>query len=246
MASFPPKKNTTHAFEASLVDSTDRPEFKANPTLAAGDILVYKDGASGANIATLPTAIDSGRVLTFSLSAAEMNADRVFIECRDVAGGEWDAVSFLIETSSQQIADLATATAVTNAIATNTYTINSNNPDFDYVSGDEMPINFDVYDQDNVTATDLSAATAIAWGIYDDSGVALLAKTLAGGGLSVTTGDDNSTQNRVVVTMANADTSSLEGGRKYRHSLQVIDASSRRFTPIQAAEITIFEDLITS
>lgn len=54
--------------------------LKANPTIAAGDFKVSKDGGALANLTTLPSVEPAGSVLvTISLSATEMNADKVSV-----------------------------------------------------------------------------------------------------------------------------------------------------------------------
>lgn len=110
MAGVPPLKNSTYSFEVSLVDQSDTDTFKSNPTLAAGDVTVSKDGGSFANIDSLPTAIDAGSVLTVALTATEMNADRVAVLFNDAAGDEWQDLLVVIETDTRQLNDVATET----------------------------------------------------------------------------------------------------------------------------------------
>ncbi len=116
MASSPPKKNTAFSFEVALPSVASSGVFQVNPTLAAGDVKVSKDGGAFSNITSLPTAISSGAWLTVALSATEMNADRIVVMFHDAAGAEWCDVSCLIFTVSQQIDDLASQ-ASANTIA---------------------------------------------------------------------------------------------------------------------------------
>ena len=51
-----------------------------NPTLAAGDVKVSKDGGACTNIATLPTTYPTGsNTIIVSLSATEMEAEVVVV-----------------------------------------------------------------------------------------------------------------------------------------------------------------------
>jgi len=107
----PPKRGTQYLFEVSLVSVSDTDTFQSNPTLASGDVTVSKDGGAFSNIAALPSAISSGKVLTVTLSGTEMTADRVAVLFSDAAGDEWQDLLVTIETvTTSQIDDLATAT----------------------------------------------------------------------------------------------------------------------------------------
>lgn len=94
----PPLKNTAFTFDLCLFDTDGK--VKISPTLAAGDIQVSKDGGAFANIDSLPTEIGSTGVLKVSLTATEMNADRVAIKFHDTAGDEW--VDLLVTFSTVQ------------------------------------------------------------------------------------------------------------------------------------------------
>lgn len=98
----PPIKNTGYSFELSLVSQANPDVFQDNPTLAAGDVKVIKDGTLDGNIDTLPTAVTSlTRVITVTLSTDEMNADRVAVLFHDASGDEWQDVLVTIFTSAQ-------------------------------------------------------------------------------------------------------------------------------------------------
>jgi len=103
----PPKKNVAYTFDTALTSQANRPQFQNTPTLAAGDVQVSKDGGALANIAALPTS--TGRVVHVALTAAEMNADRVAVLFRDVAGAEWDDQLWSLQTVEQDIDDLLAA-----------------------------------------------------------------------------------------------------------------------------------------
>ena len=102
-----PKKNTAYVFDVQLINSTSRPDFKANPTLAAGDVKVSTDEGTFSNITTLPTVTPaSGTNVKVSLSSTEMNGDRVVIQFVDqTSPKEWDDVIVSISTSASTIED---------------------------------------------------------------------------------------------------------------------------------------------
>jgi hypothetical protein len=76
----PPAKNEDFIIRIALTDVAVSGSFKVNPTIAAGDFKVDKDGAGLTNLATLPVVEPASSVLVkISLSAAEMNADVVSI-----------------------------------------------------------------------------------------------------------------------------------------------------------------------
>lgn len=85
-----------------------RPQLQANPTLAAGDVQISKDGGAFANLTTLPAVTPAaGRAVKVDLSATEMTADQVMVQFVDAAGAEWDDLIINIQTAARQIDDLA-------------------------------------------------------------------------------------------------------------------------------------------
>lgn len=114
MAGLPPLKNAAYTFDVSLVSQGDTDIFQVNPTLAAGDVKVSKDGGAFVNIGTLPAAIGGGAVVTATLAAGE-TADRVAVLFHDAAGDEWQDLLVFIEFETQQIRDLSDGTGVTLA-----------------------------------------------------------------------------------------------------------------------------------
>lgn len=112
-----PKKAVAFSFDIGLVDQSTRPTFKANPTLAAGDFKVAKDGGALTNLTDLPTVTPaSGKVVNITLTSTEMNADRVTIVAADAAGAEWDDVFISINTSAVTVDDLVRSTTPANTL----------------------------------------------------------------------------------------------------------------------------------
>ena len=98
----PPVKNEDFKIRASLEDMSNPGSFKSNPTLAAGDFKVDKDGGGLNNLATLPSVSPASSVLVlFELSATEMNADVVTVVCIDqTSPKEWADFTVSIPTTS--------------------------------------------------------------------------------------------------------------------------------------------------
>jgi alcohol dehydrogenase YqhD (iron-dependent ADH family) len=87
----PPVKNEDFVLYVALSDVLDSTSLKANPTIAAGDWKISKDGGAEANLTTLPVVTPaSGVGVKITLSATEMNADNVSIIGIDqTATKEW-------------------------------------------------------------------------------------------------------------------------------------------------------------
>jgi hypothetical protein len=105
-----PKKGVAYEYFLSLVDALDAESFKAAPTIAAGDFQISKDGGAFANLATLPVVEPAGSIgVKISLSAEEMNADKVMLQGIDQAGNEWFDVMVFIDiptTNAETAGDL--------------------------------------------------------------------------------------------------------------------------------------------
>jgi len=107
MASFfPCKKNDTNGyiFYVSLVSQANTKIFKANPTLAAGDVKITIDDGAPANLGTLP-AVDGDftKRVKVTLSQAETNGDNLTVIFSDAAGDEWCDLTVNIHTSGQTL-----------------------------------------------------------------------------------------------------------------------------------------------
>lgn len=98
MAFNPPLKGVAYEFYVSLVSQSNTKVFQSNPTLAAGDAKVSKDGGAPANLATLPAAVSSGKLVKINLSATEMNANNVTVILADASGAEWCDLTINIQT----------------------------------------------------------------------------------------------------------------------------------------------------
>lgn len=97
----PPKKNEDFKIRIALNDEAIPGSFKSNPTIAAGDFKVDKDGAGFNNLATLPTVSPSSTpAVLIELSATEMNADVVTILAVDqTSPKEWSDYLLSIPTT---------------------------------------------------------------------------------------------------------------------------------------------------
>ena len=98
----PPVKNEDFILYITLSDASDPKSFKSNPTIAAGDFQISKDGGAFANLATLPAVTPaSGVGVKITLSSTEMNADNVLIVGIDqTATKEWADFALSIPTTA--------------------------------------------------------------------------------------------------------------------------------------------------
>lgn len=66
-------------------------QYKATPTLAAGDVKIEKDGGTAANLAVLPSVEPTGGTsIKIEFSAAEMQCKQAVVTFIDAAGSEWN------------------------------------------------------------------------------------------------------------------------------------------------------------
>jgi len=98
----PPVKNEEFIIRISLADINAAGAFRSNPTLAAGDFKVDKDGAGLNNLGTTPSVDPASSVLVkLTLSATEMNADVVTVVGIDQTNPkEWADFVLSIPTTS--------------------------------------------------------------------------------------------------------------------------------------------------
>lgn len=114
-----PIKASPYSFFVALTSQADTDIFKTNPTLAAGDVTVSKDGGTANNITTLPYAFPAaGAAVIVPLSATEMDADVVIVKFTDAAGSEWQDLMVTIITETASLTSLNTAIAAIASAAT--------------------------------------------------------------------------------------------------------------------------------
>lgn len=118
----PPIKGSAYTFDVCLFDSDGA--IQTDPTLAAGDIVIYKDGVLDGNIDTLPADIGSSGIIPVALSAAEMTANRVTVWFHDAADDEWAdllvtfaTVQAVTVSGTEPLSAAQTAAAVLDAVA---------------------------------------------------------------------------------------------------------------------------------
>jgi len=121
----PPKRATEYIFYVSLEDQAAAGLFRANPTLATGDITISKDGGAFNNLSALPVVTPAGgRSVKVIVSDTEMTADNVVVLFSDAAGAEWFDKEVNLQTVATQFDDIASdvwdevLTGATHNIAT--------------------------------------------------------------------------------------------------------------------------------
>jgi hypothetical protein len=97
----PPVRAEDFICRIALSDMNVAGVFKSNPTIAAGDFKVDKDGGGLTNLNTLPSVDPAASVLVkITLSATEMTADVVTLVCIDqTSPKEWCDFVMTIPTS---------------------------------------------------------------------------------------------------------------------------------------------------
>tara|TARA_R110000868_G_scaffold153001_3_gene378282 strand:+ start:55 stop:918 length:864 start_codon:yes stop_codon:yes gene_type:complete len=106
MTSFvPPTKNAAWEFGMSLFSRANTQLFQSSPTLAVGDVKISKDGGAFADTTGLPGVV--GVQVIVSLTAAETNADRIYLTFMDQAGAEWTDAAINMYTVARNIDSLA-------------------------------------------------------------------------------------------------------------------------------------------
>lgn len=101
----PPKKNQAFTLRVALQDLATPGSYKANPTLASGDVKIDKDGAGLNNIDAGGTGVPSVSPaasiwVALALTATEMNADVVSIQFIDQTNPkEWADLAICIQTT---------------------------------------------------------------------------------------------------------------------------------------------------
>ncbi len=112
-----PKKNVAYEFSVSLIDSADTGAFKVNPTIASGDFKVSTDNGALANLGTLPSVDPAGSIIVkITVAQAEMNGDKIIVQCIDAAGAEWDDLMIFIDATAANVDDVVRSTTPANTL----------------------------------------------------------------------------------------------------------------------------------
>lgn len=91
----PPVNGVAYTVYLALQDFANPGAYKANPTLASGDVKVSIDGGAFSNLTTLPAVTPAaGIAVKLALSASEMTGDNIFVQ-------------FIDQTSPKEWADFA-------------------------------------------------------------------------------------------------------------------------------------------
>lgn len=104
-----PQRGVAYSFRVSLLDSSNPGRIKKSPTIVAGDFKLSKDNGALTNLTTLPSEVPAASgCVTVSLSAAEMDADKIQVLWSDPEF-EWGDgyVFFDAPTTQLTSADLA-------------------------------------------------------------------------------------------------------------------------------------------
>lgn len=99
----PPVKNEDQIIYIALSDSANPGRFKANPTIAAGDIQIgLDDGAMGNPSTGTPTVSPAGSIwVKIIVTAAETNGNVFKLQCIDqTSPPEWDDLAIPIPTTA--------------------------------------------------------------------------------------------------------------------------------------------------
>jgi predicted pyridoxine 5'-phosphate oxidase superfamily flavin-nucleotide-binding protein len=181
MATYVPAKRATELIFYMGLVSQSTGQFQANPTLAAGDVKVSKDGGALANLSTLPAVTPAGsKMVKVTLSGAEMTADNVTVVFSDAAGAEWDDCIVNIQTAARQIDDLATSAALATVQA-DTDDIQTRLPAAlsgdGFIKADLLSIN------DELTSGNNATLNLKKLNVVNNSGDAIVASATGGTGL---------------------------------------------------------------
>lgn len=104
-----PKRGVAYTFNRALLSTAAPGEFQTNPTIAAGDFVVYLDNVAQGNMDNIPVVDPAAGILVkFTLSAAEMNGSRVDIIGIDQTNpAEWGPMhESILVTDAEDIADV--------------------------------------------------------------------------------------------------------------------------------------------
>jgi hypothetical protein len=105
-----PIRGVTYTFDVSLVSQANPLVFQNAPTIVAGDVLISIDGGATAPITNLPVV--AGKIVTVTLTAAEMTGDRISVLFSDVAGAQWCDLLVDLLPSSITLDDIPTSSEI--------------------------------------------------------------------------------------------------------------------------------------
>lgn len=98
-----PTRGIAYDFYMALIEAGGS-TFRVNPTIAAGDFQISKDGGALANLATLPVVMPAGSIsVKVSLSALEMTASKILIIATDQAGSEWSNATVFLDVPASSV-----------------------------------------------------------------------------------------------------------------------------------------------
>lgn len=205
----PAKKNTAFILYVALSSQAQGATFQSNPTIASGDWKVSIDGGALANLATLPAVTPaSSKMVKISLSTSEMNGDNITVVGSDASGAEWRDIVINIQTSAQQIDDLATQASVNTVddfLDTEIAAIKAKTDNLPTDPADESLIQASIAALNDISVADILAATVE--GSFDlvevlRLGLAVLAgKSTGGGTTTVAFRDVADTKDRIEATV---------------------------------------------
>lgn len=99
-----PVSGQAYTFFVSLVSLVDGRDFVVDPDIAPGDFQVSTDGSALAALAGPPIVSPTGSVLVaVSLTASEMNGSKINVVGSDIAGGQWEDLSIMIDTPAASV-----------------------------------------------------------------------------------------------------------------------------------------------
>jgi len=93
-----PLKNEKYVRNMVLFDLSEPQKMKVNPTIDTGDFKISRDNGTFANLATKPIVDPpNSRNVKVTISALEMDVDKVVVIAHDEAGDEWTDGGFAID-----------------------------------------------------------------------------------------------------------------------------------------------------
>lgn len=112
MATYVPAKRAAEYIDyVGLPSQFNTKVFQSNPTLAAGDVKISKDGGAFANLTNLPTVTPAGgKAVKFVLTSTETDCDQCVVLFSDGTGSEWCDVMVPLQFSAQQVDELLAPT----------------------------------------------------------------------------------------------------------------------------------------